>query len=225
MDTLPTAPIALPPVSTPTARHRVLILDDQYAMCDLLRLFLKAEMDGYEIAGQTSSAEEALNLSCRQAPDIVLFDVCFNDLPPLTFIERLKESAPRARLLVFSRWSHPDFTRAFISAGVHGLIFKHEPLQTVRHALNALSSGGMYFSSSIEENRRAANGGRGALTEREKSALCLIAEGHSTKEMASVLNISVKTAEKYRERIMGKLDLHDAVQLTHFAIRNGLVAP
>ena len=83
----------------------------------------------------------------------------------------------------------------------------------------------MYFSPVIEEARRLGKVGQGPLTEREIAALRLIAEGHSTKEMASALEISVKTAEKYRERIMRKLDLHDAVQLTHFAIRRGLVAP
>ena len=83
----------------------------------------------------------------------------------------------------------------------------------------------MHFSPAVEALHRSRETSHPSLTEREKSALCLIAEGHSTKEMAGVLNISVKTAEKYRERIMRKLDLHDAVQLTHFAIRSGLVAP
>jgi len=208
----------------PSAR-KILLLDDQSAIRDLLRWFLTCEVGGFEIIAESASARETLQICTTEIPELLIMDLCFEDLAPLELIRRLREEAKPTRILIFSRWSHPDFTRTLIGAGVHGIIFKRDPLQALHCAIRAIVNGGMHFSSSAEEAFHSERGSRPSLTEREKSALCLIAEGKSTKEVASALEISVKTAEKYRERIMAKLDLHDAVQLTHFAIRNGLVAP
>jgi DNA-binding NarL/FixJ family response regulator len=200
---------------------KVLIVDNQAAISGLLRILLR-QWPAFEAVGECRSTEEALCFCAQSTPDLIIMDAALDGLAPPQFIRALKEVAPNARLLVFSRWDHPDFSRTFMAAGVHGFIFKQDSLEILQRAVCTLAGGGMYFSPAIEESRRPE---QPTLTEREIAALRLIAEGHSTKEMASVLEISVKTAEKYRERIMRKLDLHDAVQLTHFAIRRGLVTP
>ncbi len=204
---------------------KIVLADDQLAVCALLRLLLCREFPGFEVVGESASARESLELCRRQTPDLLVADPALRDLPFLKYLEEVRAASPETRILVFSRWNHPDFVRSFVAAGVHGLVFKNDPLTTLHQAICTLFNGGRYLSPSAEELHRLPVAARPALTERERTALCLIAEGHSTKEMASALEIGVKTAEKYRERIMRKLDLHDAVQLTHFAIRHGLVAP
>ena len=208
------------------AACKVLIVDDQAAIAGLLAFLLNREFPGFEVLGECTSAQEALRLSASAKPDLLIMDACCRK-PPLGFIRELKAIAPQVRILVLSRWDLPDFARAFLEAGVHGFVYKREPLKVLHGAICMVGMGGSYFSPGVELLRQpaAARIGAGRLTERERFALCLIAEGHSTKEMATVLNVSVKTAEKYRERIMSKLGLHDAVQVTRFAIRHGLVAP
>ncbi len=151
-------------------------------------------------------------------------DLSIRDLAPRELIIRLRKLESETRILVYSRWLHPDLSRSLIAAGVHGIIFKEDSLDSLCQAIQSVMGGGFHFSPAIELPLLEDKKGTPSLTEREQQALCLIAEGFSTKEMADVLGISVKTAEKYRERMMSKLNLHDAVRLTHYAIRNGLVA-
>ncbi len=214
----------LPKAKDDLAASKVLIVDDQAAISGLLRLLMR-DWPGFEVVGECASAEDALCFCRQESPDLIIMDAAVNGLQPSQFVQAVKTISPSIRLLVFSRWDHPDFARTFTVAGVHGFIFKRDALEILQGAVCTVVSGGTYFSPLIEEAQRTLKPGRHPLTEREIAALRLIAEGHSTKEMASALDISVKTAEKYRERIMRKLDLHDAVQLTHFAIRRGIVAP
>jgi len=209
------------------ARHgrKVVLLDDQEAVRGLVGLLLTREIGGFEVVGETASADEALQLCCHVQPEFLIMDFGSQGLPILKFVEGVRQVSPSTRILVFSRWNRADFVQPLVDAGIHGLVLKGDPVCIVQQAVCTLQSGGMYFSPVVERLRNGAKTSNARLTEREKMALCLIAEGHSTKEVASVLGISVKTAEKYRERIMRKLNLHDVVRLTHFAIRNGLVAP
>jgi DNA-binding NarL/FixJ family response regulator len=108
------------------------------------------------------------------------------------------------------------------AAQVHGVVAAQSPLPALITAINVLLEGGRYFDRFTESLFHAPSDTTAALSRREKEVLRLVAEGFSTKEIASELGICVKTAEKFRERIMTKLNLHDAVKLTRYAIRTGI---
>lgn len=208
-------------VSLRVSTIQVMLGDDQLAVRGLLRHFLEA--GDYQVVGECTGGAEMIALCAACRVDVLILDLGMQDLAFCQLVEDLKVHSPLTRILVFSRWMHPFLVRNCIVAGVHGIVFKNDSLGTLYQAVQIVSQGGMYFSPTVEQYRNA--GVHQLLTDREQLALCLIAQGYSTKEMAVSMEISNKTAEKYRERIMNKLGLHDAVKLTHYAIQAGLVAP
>lgn len=199
---------------------RVLLLDDQCGVRDLLRAFLTSRRC-YEIIGEVEAGKAALSVCFEHKPDLVILDLVLTDIAPSQLISRIREISPAIRVLAFSRWIHANLAQEVISAGAHGLILKASRLEVLRTAINVVCAGGCYYDPSVEAF--LTNGhSRINLTDRETLVLRLIAEGFATKQIGSMMAISVKTAEKYRERIMCKLNVHDAVNLTRYAIRNGL---
>ena len=170
--------------------------------------------------GESSSAAETLTRCEETQPDLIVVDLFFTDMPAAALIAELLPVCPRARILAYSRWMERDVVTRMVTAGIHGIVAKESSLENLCLALKAVINGGYYFDSRLNGFFQQS---RNELTDREMQVLCLIARGLITKEIADQLGISVKTADKYRERIMAKLHLHDAVKLTHYAIRNGLV--
>ncbi|HWL54842.1 MAG TPA: response regulator transcription factor [Chthoniobacteraceae bacterium] len=213
-----------PDFSPGQAQPSILLVDGHLSTSNLLAHFLTRHPCGYRVVGQCRAGEEALRACREKTPELVIMDGSSGDPAPRDLVLRLRrlESAPR--ILLFARWSYPDFCRSLVAAGVHGIVFKEDPLDRLVQAIGSVLGGGFYFSPAMEMPLFQENRDHPSLTDREEQALCLIAKGFSTKEMADRLGIAVKTAEKYRERMMNKLQLHDAVRLTHFAIRNGLVS-
>jgi len=207
------------PAEPESPAHGVHLLDPQTSIRNLLRHYL--ETDGCCVAGESASAREALTTFEWNPPQLLITDVALCDMGPLPFIQRVRASYPATRILLFPSWNHPDILHPLVDAGVHGLVFRESPLEALGRAVTTLLDGGCYLFLPPALSRRSPQ----ALTEREMTALRLIAEGFSTKEMAPEMGITFKTAEKYRERVMQKLNLHDAVRLTRFAIRAGLVSP
>lgn len=197
--------------------------DDQKAVRGLVRQLILDASERYCVVGEAETRDEIVTLCTSHRIDLLIVDLAIQNLAFNSFLKELLQASPETRVLVFSRWSHPVMVKTCIAAGVHGVVFKSDPVELLLQAIQMISNGGMYFSPSLEMHRPSK--AQGQLTEREQEALCLIAQGYSTKEMADVMAIRCKTAEKYRERIMSKLGLHDAVRLTHFAIQAGLVAP
>lgn len=213
------------PASSPgPTRPSILLVDDHRSASNLLASYLTDHPCGYRVVGECRSGEEALRVCSEKSPELVILEPSAGETAPRELVLRLRELENAPRILAFSRWSHPDFSHSLVASGVHGLVFKEEPLDRLAHAIGSVLGGGFYFSPAVEMPLSQGRPGRPSLTPREEQALCLIAKGFSTKEMADQLGISVKTAEKYRERMMSKLNLHDAVSLTHYAIRNGLVS-
>lgn len=209
------------------ATARIVVADDHQLTAELLQYYLMGEFATSTLGTPPlffDKAQDALLECCRGGADLLVTDVCLPDMAPLDMLSALAQQSPGTRVLLFSRWNHPAICSSFIKAGVHGLIFKNDSLLHLGRAITTILNGGRYFSPAIEQATfEKLLCGIDCLTEREQSALCYIARGQSTKEMASSMAITPKTAEKYRERLMSKLNLHDAVQLTLFAIRTGLV--
>lgn len=200
---------------------KVMLVDDQSAVRELLGLYLAREESGFQVVGNARTAAEALEQIASFRPSIIIVDVFLPDMPALEFISRIREIDESVAVIGFCRWISEDTAKSLIGMGVRGIVVKDQSLDNLLSAIRVIRSGGCYIPAALEacvlRGRQSAN----ALTEREATALRLIAEGFATKQMGDQMNISVKTAEKYRERIMSKLRLHDVVSLTRYAIRHG----
>ena len=207
--------------NTPAVK-KIFLIDDQVSVRELLRLFISQCMPGCEVAGEARTAAEAHPLMEATHPSVVIADVFLPDMAAVPFFSGLHEHHPATRLVAFCRWIEPTIARRLISAGVNGIALKEESLENLRTAIHAVLQGGCYMPAALEQSLYAQLQGQKYLTPRETEVLQLIAEGFATKEVGDKLSISVKTAEKYREKIMAKLGLHDVVHLTRYAIRHGI---
>ena len=155
-------------------------------------------------------------------------------LPNLNGTEILKvfrEKLPSTQILIFSGYQSPSLVRELLQAGAHGFVEKSAPLSELRKGVEIVASGGSYFGPEVALLLRDAmadpksnDSGVNILTKREREILQLIAESHSTREIAKKLEISVKTADNHRTNLMRKLDLHNVASLTRYAINNGLIS-
>jgi DNA-binding NarL/FixJ family response regulator len=155
-------------------------------------------------------------------------------LPNLNGTEILRvfrEKLPNTQILIFSGYQSPSLVRELLQSGAHGFVEKSAPLSELRKGIEIVASGGSYFGPEVAlllreamANPKSNDSGVNILTKREREILQLIAESHSTREIATRLEISVKTAENHRTNLMRKLDLHNVASLTRYAINNGLIS-
>ncbi|WP_309384802.1 response regulator transcription factor [Cerasicoccus frondis] len=208
---------------------RVVIIEDQ----TILREFTRALVENspmLELVGETGDGIEGYNLVERLKPDLLILDVVLPGLNGVSVMKRLKKEQPDIYVLGFSSFHNKSLVRQMIEAGANGLVQKTESLEILETAIKKVAEGQTYFSPNIAEIMRELmlNPNRTStledLTNREVEILKLIAESFSNKEIASKLCISIKTAETHRNRIISKLNIHDAPGLTRFAIANGLVS-
>jgi DNA-binding NarL/FixJ family response regulator len=207
---------------------RILLADDHQILRHSLRALL--EREGLDVVAEAEDGERAVALAQSLRPDVAVLDL---SMPRLNGIEAARtlvraEAATRIVLLTVHREEH--YVRAALKAGIMGYVLKTQASADLLQAIRDVAAGGLYLSPGVSRtvveafvgNRRAD---RDALSPRERQVLRLIAEGKSTKEVASVLGISVKTADSHRTRLMEKLDIHEVAGLTRYAIREGLVEP
>ena len=230
----PAFPLTKKPLvpSAPDTRKRVLVVEDQSAVCDLV-----AEMVGAhprcELAGKGSDGASAVELALRLRPDILVLDVIMPGVGGIEVLRRLGGSLPATKVLIFSGKQEPHIVRALMQAGIHGFVNKHGPLSELRKALEALALGNTWFNEDFSRTVRQAlaspahlgEGMIDQLTPREREIAVLIAQSHSSKEVAGRLNISIKTAENHRANLMRKLGVRDVAGLVRFVVRQGLVDP
>ena len=207
---------------------RILLADDHQILRHSLRALL--EREGLEVVAEAEDGERAVEMAQSLRPDVAVLDL---SMPRLNGIEAARtltsaEGATRIVLLTVHREEH--YVRAALKAGIMGYVLKTQASADLLQAIREVAGGGLYLSPGVSRavveafvgNRRTD---RDALSPREREVLRLIAEGKSTKEVASVLGISVKTADSHRTRLMEKLDIHEVAGLTRYAIREGLVEP
>lgn len=210
--------------SSSSSSRKMFLADDQIAIRELVKMYLTQRMPECEVAGEASSATEALARMQLVRPEVVVADVFFHDLSAVDFLERCRTALPQVRLVAFCRWGDTGVARKLLAAGASAVVAKDDSLEILQIALTAVLGGGYFLAPSVEAALYRDRDEGAALTDRELLVLRLIAEGCQTKEVGSKLEISVKTAEKYRERIMQKLRVHDVVSLTRYAIKNGIAA-
>ncbi len=212
------------------AKIRVLIADDHAILREGIRALLKTA-DDIDVVGEAADGQQAIEQAERLRPDVVLMDVSMPGLGGLEATLELRKRQPDLRVLVLTQYEDREYLRRFLQAGVAGYLLKKTAGAELVSAIRAAARGGLVLDPAVAKDAllQPPAGGRDAdnpydlLTDREKQVLRLIAEGRSNKEVAELLDISVKTAMSHREHIMEKLDLHSRTELIKFALRQGVI--
>jgi DNA-binding NarL/FixJ family response regulator len=206
-------------------RETVLIADDHTSIRQMLAYIIPRE-GPYDVVAQVSNGVAAIEKVRELKPRLVVLDLCLPDLNGIEVVRRLRVEARDTRLLIYTGTSSNELVAEALHAKPHGFVHKEDTLQDLRDALRAVMSGISFVTKHANEMSEKSEGALAAelLTEREREVLTLLAKGLSTKQIADKLGTAVKTIETHRSNISQKLGLHDAVALTRFAIRHGLVS-
>ncbi len=189
---------------------------------DLLAHFL-ATQERFFVTWKVNLAADAISQCGRKTPAVLIISPFFPDLSGMDLVLAIRRQNPEVKILLFTGTIHQEMVRGMMAAQVHGIISASSPLTSLVTALSILKDGGCYFDRVAQPLLHPVPAAHPShLTKRERLVLRLVAEGFSTKEIADQLHISIKTADKFREHIMRKLNLHDAVKLTRYAIRAGI---
>lgn len=209
---------------------RVLIADDHTMVRESLVGVLQAEPD-IDVVAQAADGIEAVELAERTRPDIVVTDLSMPRLGGLEVVRRLREAHPQIKVLVLTMHSEDEYVLQVVRAGASGYLVKDSAASELVAAVRSLHAGRGHFGPQAaralaEQLQRPDRNGAdpyGELTAREREVFHLIAEGFTTKEIAKRLDISVKTAENHRGRVLDKLDMRNTAELVRYALRRGLV--
>lgn len=212
------------------SKIRVLIADDHAIVREGIRALLATAGD-IEVAGEAADGAEAVEACRRLRPDLVLMDIAMPGLGGLEATLEIKKSLPDVKILVLTQYEDREYVRRFLKLGISGYVLKKAAASDLVAAIRAASRGGLVLDPDVAREVVGAPAAPAnadtdpyeTLTDREKQVLKLIAEGHSTKEIAELLDISVKTAMSHREHLMAKLDLHSRTEVIRFALRKGII--
>jgi two-component system, NarL family, response regulator NreC len=206
---------------------RVVLADDHALVRDGLRAVLAREPD-LELVGEAGDGREALRVAETAKPDVAVLDLAMPLLNGLDTARQLTTWDRGPRTILITMHAEDRYVLEALRAGVRGYVLKKQAAADLVRAIREVAAGRVYLSpgvgAAVAEAIRA--GGplpEERLTSREREVLQLVAEGKTTKEIAAILNVSVKTADTHRTRLMQKLDIHDIAGLTRCAIRLGLV--
>jgi DNA-binding NarL/FixJ family response regulator len=203
----------------------VVVVDDHLSIRQMLTRILEADGD-YEIVGSAGSGLEGLKLCRKLRPRVVILDLMLPELSGVELLAKLREERHDCRLLVYSGTLNQSLVLSALRARPHGFVHKEDPLSTLIDAIRTVAQGGTYmtsFATQLAESVGDRESPLEKLSGREREVLQLVAEGCSSKEIASRLNLSTKTVEHHRTSIMQKLGLHDIASLTRLAVREGLI--
>ncbi len=211
---------------------RVLLVDDHRLVRASLRSLL-ADFTGVEVVAEAGDGREALELVAQHRPDLVLMDISMAGLNGLEATRQIINANPHVRVIVLSMHTSEKYVLQALRAGASGYVLKGSTTRELELAIESIIRGEVFLSPAISKhvidvylNRTAdQTDSLGRLTPRQREILQLIAEGHSSKQIAQLLDASVKTIESHRASLMERLDIHDVAGLVRYAIRHGLVSP
>lgn len=214
------------------SKIRLLLVDDHEIVRAGLRMLFLAEKD-MEIVGEVSSGLEAIRAVADLQPDVVIMDVAMPGMSGIEATRRIKENSPETAVLALTMHEDEQYFFEMLNAGASGYVPKRAAPDDLVSAIRAVSQGQVFLYPSLARllvqdflQRKEGDGGETAvveLTSREREVLIAIAEGHTNREIAELLVISVKTVDRHRENIMRKLNLHNRVELVKYAIEKGLI--
>ena len=211
---------------------RIILADDHL----LIRASLKslmAEFTGVEVVGEAGDGREAIELIAKHQPNLAIMDITMPGLNGLEATRRVVKEHPQVRVVVLSQHADETHVLQALRAGASGYVLKGSAPRELEMAIQAVARGEIFLSPAISKHvievylNKAADGQANSLdllTPRQREILQLIAEGKSSKQIAQLLDASVKTIESHRASLMDRLDIHDVAGLVRYAIRHGLVS-
>lgn len=214
-------------------RITLLLAEDHLIVREGFRILLELEND-FEVVGEAKDGRQAVMLAKKLQPAVVLMDIGMPLLNGLVATRQILKALTSTKVLILSAHSEDAYGLNAMAAGASGFLSKQTSAREVCQAIRDVHNGKRFFNSALSlrhnklnsqpsENLKAPSPGTDRLTSREIEVLQLVAEGKANKETASELAISVKTVQKHRENVMGKLNLHDTASLTRYAITTGIV--
>ena len=211
------------------SRLRVMIVEDHALVRAGMRALLE-KIDGIDVVAAVGDGWEAVKAVQTDAPDLVLMDIAMPGLNGLDATSRIVKESPATRVILLSMHANEEYLHQALQSGALGYLLKGAELEL---AIKTVSRGESYLTPAvakyaIEAYREKSEGPTGPLAKlsmRQREILQLIAEGHTTKDIAQRLNVSVKTVETHRAHLMERLEIHDVPGLVRFAVRVGLIQP
>lgn len=213
---------------------RILIADDhevvRRGLCNLLQMH-----EGWEVCGEAKDGREAVDMAKQLKPDVVILDIGMPNLNGLAATRQLSQQNPEQKIIVLTITDSDQVIREALEAGARGFVLKSDAARDLVSAVEALQRNRLFFTPRVNDMVLAGfldkgyDGSQGEssrspkLTPREREVIQLLAEGKSSKEVASLLNLSTKTAETHRSNIMRKLDFHSIRDLVVYAIKNDII--
>lgn len=214
---------------------KVLICDDHALFREGIKAILRSE-PAIEIAGEANNGKEGLQMAGKLQPDIVLMDIAMPDLSGYEAARRIKQAHKNIKVIILTMYDDEELVARCLDAGASGYILKDTPAPQLIYAIDMVAKGGKYLSPEVLKkvmSEKVAGGPRlvpgrsetryDRLSDREREVLKLLAEGMTVKEIASRLDLSVKTVDVHKYNLMRKLDIHDRAALIRYAIQNKLV--
>jgi two-component system response regulator NreC len=207
---------------------RIVLADDHVLVRQGLKSLL--EREHFQVMAEASDGQDAVRLIETHHPDIAILDISMPTLNGIDAARGLSRSAPKTKVILLTQHEEEQYIHEALEAGVKGYVLKNQVANDLIQAIRQVCRGEFYLSPGIsravmEAYRNKSERPADPLTVRERQVLQLIAEGKSTKDTASVLGISVKTAESHRMRLMQKLNIHETASLVRYAVRRGLIQP
>jgi two-component system response regulator NreC len=211
----------------PRPKVRVLLVEDHETVRQGLKLLLESRED-VEVVGEASDGQEGLESTLAFDPDVVVLDLSMPEMNGLAATRAIVRAAPRSAVVVLTRHSEDAYVQELLAAGAAGYILKQSPFEELLRAVHAAASGQHYLDSTLATrttdaylSRHSRGPARPPVTDREASVLRLMAIGHSNKEIAAALDISVKTVEVHKANAMRKLNLRGRIDVVRYAVLNG----
>ena len=210
---------------------RILIADDHEVARNGIRCVLESHA-GWEVCGEATDGREAVELVGRLKPDVLLLDIGMPNLNGLDATRQILAMMPEARILILTVHDSEQVVREVLAAGARGFLLKSDAGRDLLAAVEALQHRRTFFTPKVAQmmldgylrpHEESDAPAQCVLTPREREVIQLVAEGKTTKEVATALCLSVKTAETHRTNLMRKLNLHSVAEITLYAVRNGIV--
>jgi two-component system response regulator NreC len=207
-----------------TKKIRVMLADDHAILRAGLRMLLEAQPD-MAVVAEAADGEEAIRRAGGSRPDVAVVDLSMPGLSGVETLERLRREVPSTRLLVLTMHDDPGYARLALAAGASGHVIKDAESTELLAAIRAVHRGRTFVQAGSESPPTATleRAAAPALSPRERQVLGLLAHGHTNREVADQLSLSVKTVETHRARLSDKLGLHSRADLVRFAIELGLL--
>ncbi len=198
------------------SKPKLLFADDHHLVLDALSFMASSE---YEVRAVDSAKafEQEIERFC---PDLAILDIRLPDGDGIEVASRVLAQRPGLKLMFLSMHTEPSFVKRAVDAGAQAYLSKRAPADELLLAIRTVLNGGKYIGSRVQYDGEQSS--EGPLTDRQKEVLRLIAQGCSAKDIASQLNISVRTAEFHRAAIMDRLKLHSTAMMTRYAVERGL---